>query len=134
MAAAVFRVASLALACAACTTIAADARMFDGTRWHVMAIDGKPTPATGDYHVEFKAGEISGRFGCNGWGGTYAVRGETLTASQVRSTLMACPEPAMSFESEGLAVLRQPMRLTGIAGTELTLSNSAGSIALERIP
>jgi heat shock protein HslJ len=47
---------------------------------------------------------------------------------------MACPEPAMSFESEGLAVLRQPMRLSWIAGTELTLSNGAGSIALERIP
>ena len=134
MAAAVFRAASLALACAACTTIAADARTFDGTRWHVTTIDGKATPPTGDYHVEFKAGEISGRFGCNGWGGTYTVKGDTLTASQVRSTLMACPEPAMTFESEGLAVLRQPMRSTWTAGERLTLSNSAGSITLQRIP
>ena len=134
MAAAGFSTAALALACAACTSIAADARTFDGTRWHVTAIDGRATPATGDYHVEFKSGEISGRFGCNGWGGTYAVRGETLTASQVRSTLMACAEPAMSFESQGLAVLREPMRWTWIAGTKLMLSNSAGSIALERIP
>ncbi|HET8534481.1 MAG TPA: META domain-containing protein [Sphingomicrobium sp.] len=134
MAAAVFRAASLALACAACTTIAADVRTFDGTRWHVTAIDGRATPATGDYHVEFKAGEISGRFGCNGWGGAYAVSGETMTASRVMSTMMACGDPAMTFESQGLAVLRQPMRLTWIAGRKLTLSNSAGSIALERVP
>jgi heat shock protein HslJ len=134
MAAVVFRPAALALACAGCTTIAADARTFDGTGWHVTAIDGKATPATGDYHVEFKAGEISGRFGCNGWGGSYTVKGETITASQVRSTLMACPEPAMSFESQGLAILREPMRATWIAGAKLTLNNSAGSIAMERIP
>ena len=31
----------------------ADERTFDGTRWHVTAIDGRATPATGDYHVEF---------------------------------------------------------------------------------
>jgi heat shock protein HslJ len=133
MAAAVFRATALALASAACTTIAADARTFEGTRWHVTAIDGKATPATGDYRMEFNTGEISGRFGRNGWGGSYAVKGETLTASQVRSTLMACPEPAMSFESRGLAVLREPMRVTWMAGTKLTLSNSAGSIAMERI-
>jgi putative lipoprotein len=124
---------ALALACAACTTVAADARTFDGTRWHVTAIDGRATPATGDYHVEFKAGQISGRFGCNGWGGSYTVGGETMAASQVVSTMMACPEPAMSFEGQGLAVLRQPMRWTWAAGEKLTLSNSAGSIALERI-
>jgi heat shock protein HslJ len=123
---------ALALACAACTTVAADARTFDGTRWHVTAIDGRATPATGDYHVEFKAGQISGRFGCNGWGGTYAVKGDTLTASQVRSTLMGCPEPAMSFQTQGLAVLRAPMRMQWISSTTLTLSNSGGSIALQR--
>jgi hypothetical protein len=48
MAAAVFRIAALALACAACTSIAVDARTFEGTRWRVTAIDAKPTPAKGD--------------------------------------------------------------------------------------
>jgi heat shock protein HslJ len=46
---------------------------------------------------------------------------------------MACPEPAMSFESQGLAILREPMRATWIAGAKLTLSNSSGSIAMERL-
>ena len=79
-----------------------------------------------------KAGAISGRFGCNGWGGTYAVNGETMTASRVMSTMMACADPAMSFESQGLAVLRQPMRWSLAPDRKLTLSNRAGSIEMVR--
>ena len=134
MAAAVCRAVALALACAACSSIAVDARTFEGTRWRVTAIDGQATPANGDYRMEFQQGQIGGRFGCNGWGGRYSVAGETLTASEVRSTMMACAEPAMTFESRGLAVLQQPMRWTETAGGKLTLSNGAGSIALERQP
>ena len=134
MAAAAFRTAVLALACAACTSIAVDERTFEGTSWRVTAIDGRATPANGEYRMEFKGGQISGRFGCNGWGGSYAVTGATLTASQVRSTLMACPEPGMSLESQGLAVLLQPMRATESGNATLMLSNSAGSIELKRTP
>ena len=133
MAAAGFKAAALALACAACTTVVADARTLEGTSWRVTAIDGRRTPANGQYRIEFRNGQISGGFGCDSWGGSYSVAGETFTAINVRSTLMACPEPAMSFESQGLAVLQQPMRWT-VAGTRMTLANTAGSIALEREP
>ena len=134
MAAAGFKGIALALLCAGCTSIAADASTFEGTRWHVTAINGRTTPANGDYRVDFKSGGIGGRFGCNHFGGRYAVAGETLTASEVRSTLMACSDPAASFESAGFAVLNQPMRMNWTSGRMLTLSNSAGSIALERRP
>jgi len=133
MAAAGFRAALLALLCAACTSIAVDARTFEGTRWHVTAINGRATPATGDYRIEFRNGGIGGRFGCNGFGGRYAVAGELLTATEVRSTMMACSNPAASFESAGFAVLREPMRLTWSSGLKLSLSNSAGSISLELV-
>jgi heat shock protein HslJ len=126
-----FRTALLALACAACTSIAADARTFEGTRWHVTAINGRSTPPTGDYHVEFRNSTIAGRFGCNGFGGRYAVWGELLQATEIRSTMMACSDPATSFEREGFAILNQPMRWRWISGRNLTLGNSAGSIALE---
>jgi len=134
MAAAGFRAALLALACAACTSIAADARSFEGTRWHVIMIDGRVTPALGDYRVEFRNGGIGGRFGCNHFGGRFAVKGEALIASEIRSTLMACSDPAASFESAGFAVLNQPMRMNWSSDQRLSLSNSAGSIILERIP
>ena len=128
---------SLALAAAllaGCTSIAADQRTFDGTRWRVTAINGQPTPATGDYHVAFAGGQISGRFGCNGWGGRYRIMQDTIVAREIASTLMGCPEPAMSFESAGLRVLGQPMRLAWASSGRLTLENGAGTIALERSP
>ena len=131
MAAAGFRVAALALACAACTSVMADERTFDGTRWHVTAIDGRATPATGDYHVQFARDEISGRFDCNGWGGRYAIVGDIITAGEIRSTMMACPD--MSFESSGLAVLDRPMQIRWSSGRQLTLTNGAGSIELRPV-
>lgn len=133
MGAAGFRPALLALACAACTSIVADSRTFEGTRWHVTAVNGRSTPAAGDYRMEFRDGQIGGRFGCNGWGGAYAISGDRIVASRIVSTMMACSDPAATFESEGLAVLRQPMRWTSGAGETLILSNSAGSIALQPI-
>jgi len=134
MAAAGFKAAALALACAACTSVMADERTFDGTHWHVKAVDGRATPATGDYHVQFTRNEISGRFGCNSFGGRYAIVGDIMTAGEVRSTLMGCPEPAASLESRGFAVLNRPMQMRWASGRQLTLSNGAGSIALQRTP
>ena len=135
MAAAGFKaLCCLALLATSCTSIAADQRTFDGTRWRVMAINARATPATGDYRVELKDGGIGGRFGCNHFGGRYDVRGETITVSEMRSTLMACSDPAASFEGAGFAVLSQPMRMTWPSGRRLVLSNPAGSIELERAP
>jgi len=134
MAAAGFKAAALALACAACTSVMAEERTFDGTRWHVTAVDGRATPATGDYHVQFTRNEISGRFGCNGFGGRYAIVGDIITAGEIRSTLMGCPEPAASLESRGFAVLNRPMQMRWTSGRQLTLSNGAGSVELQRTP
>jgi heat shock protein HslJ len=134
MAAAGSRAAALALACAACTSVMADERTFDGTRWHVAAIDGRATPPTGDYDVQFTRNEISGRFGCNGFGGRYAIVGDLMSTGEIRSTMMACPEPAMSFERDGFAVLNRPMQMRWTPDRQLTLSNGAGSIDLRRVP
>ena len=122
-----------ALLLAACTSVAPDGRSFGGT-WRVAAVNSQPTPATGDYRIEFTGDRIGGRFGCNSFGGTYAVAGEAMTFGDIASTLMGCPEPAASFETAGFKVLSEPARWTWVAGLRLTLSNSQGSIALERRP
>ena len=134
MAAAVFKAAALALACAGCASIAVSQASLDGTNWRVAAIDGQATPATHNYSMSFTGGNLSARFGCNSIGGRYVATGETLTASEVRSTLMGCPEPSATFEREGSAVLGSAMRIDWSGSGRLTLSNSAGSIALERAP
>jgi heat shock protein HslJ len=134
MAAAGLRIALTALICAGCASIAVDARTFEGTRWHVTAINGRATPATGDYRIEFKDGGIGGSFGCNHFGGRYAVRGEAVVVREVRSTMMACSDPAASFEGAGFTILNQPMTIHWRSGHHLNLTNRAGSIDLERLP
>ncbi|HEX8841151.1 MAG TPA: META domain-containing protein [Sphingomicrobium sp.] len=131
MGAAGFRTAALALLCAGCTSIAADARTFEDTRWRVTAINRHVTPAAVNYAIGFKDGRIGGQFGCNHFGGEYRVAREILTTSAMMMTEMACPDPAMTFESWGTAVLQQPMRMTWSSSRRLTLSNDAGSIDLE---
>lgn len=106
-----------------------------GTTWRVVAIDGRPTPAVGDYSMRFDtAGGVGARFGCNSMGGQYRLAGDILSVSDLASTLMGCPEPAATFEREGAAVLGQPMRIAFTSNDRMFLSNAAGSIALDPLP
>ena len=139
---AVFRNAAIAAAAllAGCTSVIADARTFAGTDWRVTAINGTATPANGAFSMSFTATDFAAHFGCNRGGGSYRIAGDVMSAGAVFSTQMACasatdegPDP-MAFERMGFAVLNQPMRITWRSARELTLSNSAGSIALEVLP
>jgi len=45
--------------------------------------------------------------------------------------LMGCPEPAASFESQGSAILQQPLQVAFTSNERMGLSNATGSIALD---
>lgn len=102
-----------------------------GSSWRVVAVNGRQTPATGDYSLSFDALRLTGRLGCNGFGGGYIQSGTQLDPRAISSTRMACAEPAMSFEREGLAVLSRTSTI-GWNGNVLSLTNSAGRIDLSR--
>jgi len=123
-----------ALSAAACTSVHSTSATFEGTRWQVTAINGRATPRNEGYMLRFEHGRVGGRFGCNQFGGPYRVEGDRLLATEIASTLMGCPEPAATFEQQGFAILAQPMRLIWSSDRRLTLSNSAGSIALVPLP
>ena len=78
-------------------------------------------------------GGVGARFGCNSMGGQYRLAGDILTVSNLASTLMGCPEPAAAFEREGSEVLGQPMRIAITSNDCMSLTNDAGSIALDPI-
>ena len=101
---------------------------LNGTNWRVVAINGTRTPAS-NFYLNFMPDRISGKFGCNSLGAGYTQTGNVVDAGAVMATRMACPD--MSFETQGSAVLAQPMTISGI-GNQLTLSNGAGSIELVR--
>ena len=128
-AAAVIKAALPALLCAACTGIAADSRTFEGTRWHIAAINAVPTPP---YPVEFSNGRMSGVI-CNRFEGPYRVGRDGLQLGGFMSTERGCSNPTMPHEESAFAVLHRPMRLHWRSGHRLTLSNSAGSVDLELV-
>lgn len=66
-------------------------------------------------------------------GGTYRMVGGSLTVSNLVSTLMGCPEPAATFESQASAILQQPMQVAFTSNERMGLSNAAGSIALDPV-
>jgi hypothetical protein len=51
--------------------------------------------------IEFGENEVSGTGGCNHYGGSYQVSGNSLTIGDVFATEMACPEPPGVLEQEG---------------------------------
>jgi heat shock protein HslJ len=121
--------------CASAPPMPAPITELAGTNWRVVAIDGRPIPAAGDYSMRFDStGGVGARFGCNHMGGQYRLAGDILTVNNLASTLMGCPEPAATHEREGSAVLGQPMRIAFTSNDRMYLSNSAGSIALDPLP
>ena len=126
--------ALLAVACApAGVPGATPVAELSGTNWRVVQVNGRPTPAAADYSMSFEEDRVGERLGCNHMGGRYRQAANLLTVSDLAQTLMGCPEPASTFESQGGAVLGQPMRIVFTSADRLLLSNAAGSIALDAV-
>ena len=104
---------------------------LDGTSWRVIAVNGRPTPRGDNYYVRFEGSTLSAGFGCNGMSGDYSVNGDHLSVPSLHQTLIGCPEPAMSFENEGGAVLRSNVRIERPDGRRMRLVSEAGSIDLD---
>ena len=101
-----------------------------GTNWRVTAVNGRPTPPSDRFSMQFEAGRISAKFGCNGLGSSYTQTANVLDLGPVMGTRMACSD--MSFEQAGSAILNQPMTMSWNGGDRLTLSNASGRIELAR--
>jgi uncharacterized membrane protein/heat shock protein HslJ len=103
---------------------------LDRTRWLVLAINSRPVPRDYNYWMEFDAGKLSAKFGCNTIGAGYTQAGSTLDAGAVIATRMACGD--MAFENQGIAIIDQVMTVTAQGPARMTLTSSAGSIELMR--
>jgi heat shock protein HslJ/uncharacterized membrane protein len=103
---------------------------LERTRWTVVAINGRPTPRQGEFTMEFDAGRLSAKFGCNSIGAGYTQTDASLDAGALITTRMACPD--MSWETQGSAVLDRVMTVSAQGPTRVTLTSSAGSIELMR--
>jgi len=79
-----------------------------------------------DTTIEFKSdGKLNGNVGCNGFGGDYKVKGDTVTFGPVMSTMMFCEGPVGDQEMGTLAVLKESVKFVS-DGNKLTITSADG--------
>jgi heat shock protein HslJ len=74
---------------------------LEGTSWGLVSLTGNELLADTMITLEFSENEVSGTGGCNHYGGSYQISGNSLTIGDVFATEMACPEPPGVLEQEG---------------------------------
>jgi heat shock protein HslJ len=89
------------LALAACSAISpAGEDPLDGTSWVLVGYGlAAPLPGT-QITATFEDGQVGGSSGCNTYGGSYRVKGETISVTEIIMTEMACIDPEGVMEQE----------------------------------
>lgn len=111
---------------------------IEGILWRLVEYGPADAPiaalADVSVTVKFDAGNtVGGSGGCNSYGGNYQLNGQSLSVSQVVSTMMACENAAvMQQESRYLAALGSATGLH-VAGTGLTIDYDGGKLHFTRI-
>ncbi len=103
-----------------------------GTSWTVERIEelGANRATT---TVRFEDGRVSGRAGCNQYSGYLQAAGDSLRASEIRSTRMACAPAVMEQETRFLAALAA-VRVARREGDRLVLLDESGRVRLRLAP
>ena len=95
--------------------------------WRATGIGGAVIPADVEVTATFgEDGRISGRGGCNRYGGSFTVTGSEIAFGPIMSTRMACLDEGGRVEGLYLAAL-EAITSWAIDGPMLTLTGPAGS-------
>ncbi len=117
------------------TATAAPTGSLEGTRWRLQSMGAQGAEKTVEGNATLllqfdPGGKVSGNGGCNTFGGGYKVSGQSLTFSDLVSTLRACTDETVSNqESRYLKALQQARRYT-LAGDSLVIEYGEGQTAL----
>jgi heat shock protein HslJ len=98
-----------------------------GTNWSLTSLGGQP-PVEGAVPTLNIGddGRATGTDGCNNFGGTYAIDGDSLKFGALISTLMACEE-AVSTQATAFQTALADTAKFSVAGDTLTLTNADGT-------
>jgi heat shock protein HslJ len=100
---------------------------LEGTTWSADSVADTTIPDGVAAQLAFvDDASVSVVTGCNSFFGPYEVDGDAITIGPLGGTLMACPEPLMSFEAAYTSALQAATEY-GIDGDELTLRGADGS-------
>lgn len=127
------------VACGGCAGTGPGHVELPASNWELAELDGEPVTAVGErgagyLRFEGSSDRFAASAGCNSMGGKWTSQGESLTFSQVMSTLMACQEPLMTRErklSEALSITTsyrsRDGRLELLAGSKVVAAFTSGS-------
>lgn len=108
-----------------------------GTSWIATGYNngkgGVVSPIAGtSLTLAFSAdGTVSGKAGCNAYGGKYEVSGKTMKFGALAATLMACPSPSGVMEQESLFLKALSTVVTyRIEANQLQLRTADGAVAV----
>jgi heat shock protein HslJ len=99
---------------------------LEGTTWELVTMD-EQFPLTGSsITLSFEDGQMGGSAGCNSYGGSYEVDGDSIKPGELMSTMMYCQaEGVMDQETAYLNFLSKVRSYAIIDGT-LYLSQPDG--------
>jgi heat shock protein HslJ len=105
------------------------------TQWTLvsMGAPGAETAVTADraLTLEFQpGGQMGGNGGCNSFGGSYQVAGNTITFGEIVSTLMACADQAVTAQEQQYLAALQGAERFEVTGDTLVIFYSGGQEAL----
>lgn len=109
---------------------AMETAVLEGPTWQLTAVGDasgalNDVPAGVEATALFEAGRVGGSGGCNRYGASYTLVGESLTIMPGPMTMMACPEPQMSVEQQFMATLAATASYE-ISGDQLALLDASG--------
>ena len=90
--------------------------------WTLVSYANNPPVEGTIVSLQFKDGQISGNAGCNHYGGSYKISGQTISFSDIYATEMFCSDPqgVMDQEQAYLAALKAVERFD-LAANVLTI-------------
>jgi heat shock protein HslJ len=91
-----------------------------------------PLPPGVEITLSVEGSHVSGRSGCNQYGGDVVVEGGVIRFGPMAMTEMACEEPAMTAEAAYAAALAG-VRAATRDGNELTLSGPGVELVYEQV-
>jgi heat shock protein HslJ len=102
-------------------------------QWKLVSYNQIPAVPDVETTIEFKDGQMNGNVGCNGFGGAYKVKGDSIEFGPVMSTMMFCEGPIGEQEMGTLAVLQGKTSFV-LDGNMLTITSADGNsvIVLEK--
>lgn len=100
-------------------------------QWRVDDVDGGGLADDAEVTIEFgENGKLSGRSGCNRYGGDYSYEQGMLTTGSLFSTKMACAPALMDLELKFLNRLEGALKASAEEGGEVSLSDDEGRILM----